>query len=161
MAVSSAQVTQEDDIMTMIGFNFTKINVSKHGPAKGNISINRKCNPTKVEEVGIGSGQKALKYTFQFAAEYKPKVAEMLFEGTLTELTKPEDADEALKLWKEKNQLPPKTLERVMNAILNRCHIEALIMAKEMNIPPPFNLPKIKVNKKEEAKPKKKAAKKA
>jgi hypothetical protein len=136
--------------MTIIGFNFTKISCVKHNAAKGKITVNRKANPTNVEEVSIGSGQKALKYAFEFGVDYQPKIAEMDMAGDITQLVSPEQSEDILKMWKEQKQLPPKTLEDVMNAILDRCHVQALMMSRELNVPPPFNLPRVKVQEKTE-----------
>lgn len=131
--------------MTIIGFQFSKISCEKHSAPKGKITVNRNAKPTGVEEVKLGTGQRALRYTFTFDVEYKPKIAEMSFAGNLTELVDDEKADQVLKAWDEKKALPPKTLENVMNGILNRCHVQALVLSKEFNIPPPFNMPKVRV----------------
>lgn len=131
--------------MTIIGFNFTKMHVEKHQAAKGKITVNRKANPVNVEEVKIGGAQKALRYDFEFSCEYEPKIAEMHFTGNVTELVTDKDSEDILGTWKKSKSLPPKTLEKVMNAILNRCHIQALVLSKEMNVPAPFNLPRVKV----------------
>lgn len=131
--------------MTIIGFNFTKLSAEKENPVQGKISINRSCNPTGVKEVDLGSGQKGLRYTFDFSCEYNPDIATLAFSGNLTEMISDDETEKILAQWGKDKTMPVDSLERVMNAILNRCHIEALIIAKELNIPPPFNLPKVRI----------------
>ncbi len=131
--------------MTVIGFNFNKISASREKAPKGKISVNRTCKPTSVSEVTIGGGQKALRYEFIFSVEYKPEVASMEFTGHLVELVKEEEHKKILDSWEENEQLPPASLERVMNELLDRCHVEALIMSKELSIPAPIKLPSVKV----------------
>ncbi len=131
--------------MTIIGFQFNKLSAERKNPIRGKININRTCNPTKVEEVDLGSDQKGVRYTFEFSCLYEPDIASMEFSGNITEMRSEEESKKVLEQWGKDKTLPLDTLERVMNAILNRCHIEALIIAKELNMPPPFNLPKVRV----------------
>lgn len=132
--------------MTVIGFNFSKISAVRNKAPKGKININRSCKPTSVEETTIGGGQKALRYTFTFSVEYKPEIGSMEFEGTLVEIVNKEEHQAVLDAWSENEQLPPKSLERVMNNLLDRCHVEAILMSKELGIPPPVKLPSVKVS---------------
>ena len=135
--------------MTVIGFNFSKISAVRNKAPKGKISINRSCKPTSVEETTIGGGQKALRYTFTFSVEYQPDIGSMEFEGTMVEIV-PEDEHKAvIDGWSENEQLPPKSLERVMNQLLDRCHVEAILMSKELGIPPPIKLPSVSVKEKD------------
>ena len=131
--------------MTVIGFNFSKISASRKNPPRGKININRTCKPTKVEEATIAGGQKALRYSFVFSVEYQPDVALLEFEGALVELVSEEEHKAVLSMWEDSEQLPPKSLERVMNELLDRCHVEAILMSKELGIPPPIKMPSVKV----------------
>jgi hypothetical protein len=136
--------------MTVIGFNFSSITAKRNKPAKGQVKINRKCTPTSVEEVSMGGGQKALRYNFEFSVTYEPGIAEIAFEGKLVELVKEEEHKNVLETWEKNQKIPPQSFERVMNELLDRCHTEALFMAKELSIPAPFKLPGVKVKKKDE-----------
>ncbi len=131
--------------MTVIGFNFTKIHAQKHNALKGQITINRTCKPTSVEEIDISAGQKGLRYEFIFGVEYEPKIAELQLEGSIIELVSDEERTTVMSAWTEKKQIPAKSIERVLNNILDRCHVEAIIISKELNIPPPIKLPSVTV----------------
>lgn len=131
--------------MTVIGFNFSKISASRNKAPKGNISVNRSCKPTSVIQTTIAGNQQALKYTFEFSVKYKPDIGSINFEGTMVELVPADEQKKVLDSWEENNQLPPTSLERVMNELLNRCHVEAILMSKELNIPAPIKLPSVKV----------------
>ena len=131
--------------MTVIGFNFSKISAVRNKAPKGKINVNRSCKPTSVEEATIGGGQKALRYAFTFSVDYQPDVGSMEFEGTMVELVDEEEHKKVLASWDDNEQLPPKSLERVMNQLLDRCHVEAILMSKELGIPPPIKLPSVQV----------------
>lgn len=135
--------------MTVIGFNFSSISAKRNNMPKGQVKINRRCTPTHVEEVSLGGGQKALRFDFEFSVSYGPDIADIKFEGKLVELVNKEEHENVLKTYEEEEKFPPKTFERVMNEVLDRCHTEALLMAKELGIPPPFKLPSVRVEQKD------------
>ena len=104
----------------------------------------------------MGSGQKALKYDFTFSVSYDPEVAEIEFEGNIAEIIPQEQHKEIIELFEKEKKFPPKAFERVLNQLLDRCHVQALIMAKELGIPAPFKLPGVKVEEKKQQEQKEK-----
>ncbi len=135
--------------MTFVGFQFTKIAAEKLGPGQGKVSINRRCQPTKVEELTVGD-HKALRYSFEYEASYEPKIASISLSGYIVEITGDDEVKEVIDHWNKAKILPPKVLERVLNAVLSKSQIQALMLSKELNIPPPMRLPRVSVRTKEE-----------
>jgi len=131
--------------MVVIGFNFTKILVERKGPVKGKVNINNNVGITNVEEtpLDINSAKKALKLEFQFNSTYEPNVGNIEMTGEVIYLLDKEKADEAVKGWKKNKKLDKEMMTQALNNILAKCNIEALILSKDMNLPPPIPLPKI------------------
>jgi hypothetical protein len=135
--------------MTIVGLQINKINVEKLAPAKGKVSVNNNVAVKDVEKTDLTFGaskQDALKFTFEFKASYEPKIATMVFEGTVTHFDKPEQIETLYKGWKKDKKVPPEVMTPILNSILTRCNVEALLLAREVSLPPPIPLPRVKVN---------------
>lgn len=134
--------------MPVVGLNFNKIVVEKLAPVKGKVTVNNNISVKDVEkaDVSLGSAkQAALKFHFEFVANYEPKIATLNLDGTLTFFEKPEKVDEAVKQWKKEKKVPKEIMSSVINTILSRSNIEAMVLSREVNLPPPIPLPKVQV----------------
>jgi len=132
--------------MAIVGFDFTKINVEKKAAAKGNIKINNNVSIKEVKEEELTLGtikQKALKFEFVFNTKYEPNLATIAFEGFILYLTKPEQIQGIINEWKKNKKLPKDITTPVLNAVLTRCNIQALILSKDLSLPSPIPLPKV------------------
>jgi hypothetical protein len=137
--------------MTIVGFNFNKINVERTASKTGNLTISNNFGITGVSESPLalgGKAAKAIKFEFNFQSKYEPDVANITLVGDLLFMFPTELADKVLKDWKDSKKLNDQVAESVMNSILNRCNIEALFLSREMNLPSPIPLPKVNVTKK-------------
>ncbi|MEM4239595.1 MAG: hypothetical protein QXM31_00480 [Candidatus Woesearchaeota archaeon] len=134
--------------MTVVGLQINKIVVEKHAPAKGKISVNNNVAVKDVEKTELvfgNSKQDAIKFTFEFKASYEPKIATMTFEGNLTYFDTPQAIDEIIKGWKKDKKVTPEIMSGVLNQILTKCNVEALLLSREVNLPPPIPMPRVKV----------------
>lgn len=129
--------------MPIVSFNFDKIHVEKKNPPKGKIDITNNVGIKSVEEKDIGK-QKGLLFKFEFFSKYEPKVAEIKLEGTLIFMGKPEQIKDVAKSWKKDKKIPKEILVPVMNTMLSRCHIEAIILSQQTGLPSPLPMPKVK-----------------
>jgi hypothetical protein len=131
--------------MTVIGFSFTKMLVEKHSPVKGKISINNNVGITAVDEtkIDINTDKKSIKLTFEFTSSYDPNVAKILLQGEVIYLMPKAKAEETVKNWKKNKKLDKEVMSQVLNNVLAKCNVEALILSKDMNLPPPMPLPKV------------------
>jgi hypothetical protein len=136
--------------MTIIATNFTKISVEKKGAVKGKVSIANNVSIKNAEktEIAIGSSkQEALKFTFEFVAKYEPNVGQTTLNGELIFLEKPDKIKEIADEWKKNKKVQKEVMAPVLNNILTKCNIEALILSREINLPPPVQLPRVNVKK--------------
>ena len=134
--------------MPVVGLAFDKIVIEKFNPVKGKVQVNNNVALKDVEktDLSIGSNkQGALKFHFEFTANYEPKIANMTMKGFLTFFDKPEKVKEIVDSWKKDKKLPKDIMSSVLNTVLSRCNVEALIFSREVNLPPPIPLPKVTV----------------
>ncbi len=134
----------------MFGFNFTKISGEKKGAIKGKVNIANSVKITDLEQIEVAFGktrQKALKFVFEYKSSYDPGVGQIVLEGELLDI----DDDSVIKLvteeWKKNKRIPEDMMAKVLNAVLERCNVQALIISRDLNLPPSVPLPKVKVKK--------------
>ena len=135
--------------MTVISFNFTKISAERIKGIKGklNISNNVSINDVKSFDLELGKNkEKALRFSFKFESKYDPKIGNIELLGEIVYMGKETDIKEAEKQWKKEKKIPKEIVEEIMSNVLSKCNIEALIMSREIGLPPPIPLPKVKSN---------------
>ncbi len=134
--------------MTVIGVGFNKIFMEKTAPIKGKISIKNHASIKNVEKMELSLGktkQDALKFIFEFKAIYEPKIGHITLEGEVLWLDKKEAIEDVLKQWKKNKKIPEEVMSPVLNQVLSRSNVEALILSRELNLPPPVPLPKVQL----------------
>ncbi len=132
--------------MTIIGFNFTKINAERTKQAQGKINIDNNISIKEVEKVDLSLGsnkQYGIKFTFAFTTHYEPKVAEMNLEGEIYYTDTDKKINEVIDSWKKKKKVEEEFMGEILNTILNKCNIQALILSQEIGVPAPIPLPKL------------------
>ena len=139
--------------MTIVGFNYSKIDVSKNLNVKNTkISINNNVAIKDVVEKSLPFGKvkdNAMKFTFEFTTTYDPGLGKILLGGDILYLGEPDKLKTIQDEWKKAKKLPKDVMTEVLNSILSKCNIQALILSQEVNLPAPIPLPKVRV---EEAK---------
>lgn len=132
--------------MPIIGFNFTKINVERKEGAAGKVSIKNNVTVKGVEETNLALGkekQNALKILFEFTSKYEPKIGNILIEGDLMFMGETKKVKEIMDNWSKNKKIPKDVMGNILNTILTRCNIQALILSQDVNLPPPIPLPKV------------------
>ena len=133
----------------IVGFGFTKLSAEKGEPAKGKIDINNNVSIKDVQEDNFSLGkdkqQNVLRFIFEFTSKYEPKIGSILFEGDLLYMEEPKRAKEIIGDWKKNKKLPKEMMAGLLNTILTKCNVQALILSQQVNLPPPIPLPKVQV----------------
>jgi hypothetical protein len=132
--------------MAILNFGFTKIDVEKKEKVSKQISIKSGLNITAVgqSEMVSGTKQQAFNIKFSFDVQYEPNVGHIKLQGDIMYLADESLSKEIVDSWKEKKSLPKPVALVVFNRILHNCNVEALILSREINLPAPIQLPKIK-----------------
>ena len=137
--------------MTIVGFNFTKIDAEKKEVVKGKININNNVSINEVKEKDFSLGnqkQKVLNFTFEFISKYNPDIGSIRLIGEVLFMDDSKNVKEILDGWKKDKRLPKEIMTNVLNTILGKCNVEALILSERINLPPPIPLPKVQVGQK-------------
>ena len=133
----------------IIGFGFTKLSAEKNTQAKGNIDINNNVSIKDVQEDNFSMGkekQNVLKFTFDFTSKYEPNVGSVVLEGELLYVEEPKKAKEILNSWKKDKKIDKELMATLLNTLLIKCNVQALILSQQINLPPPIPLPKVQIN---------------
>lgn len=132
--------------MTIVGFNFTRMLIEKNEVIKGKIHINNNITIKNVEETDLSQGknkQKGIKFTYLFTSKYEPKIGFIEIAGEVYYMVDDKKRKEILSSWKKDNKLPKETMTSILNTVLAKCNIQAIILSKDLNLPPPIPLPKV------------------
>lgn len=134
--------------MPIIGLNFDAVHAEKKKELRPPLKIN-----TDVEIVGVSKeesffankDESVLRFNFVFSLIYDPKdVAELSLKGHIHFVGKAKDNDKVLSTWKKDKKFPPELARQLVNIILMKANIKALIVGQEVGLPPHINIPLIK-----------------
>ena len=131
--------------MAIVGFSMQKINVERINSPKGKINIKNNVSIKKVEKsrFNFGGKREALAYTFEFTVEYEPNVGTITISGEVINLADEKATKDVLARWKKDKKVDPVELVPVLNAVLQRCNVQALVLARDINLPAPIPLPTV------------------
>jgi hypothetical protein len=132
--------------MTIVGFNFTKMVAEKLKPVKGKINIKNNVSIKNITEskLAIDAKKKALRFEFVYTSTYEPGIGSIEIGGGTMYLADEKVAKAALEQWKKSKSAPPDIMRELMNNILTKCNIQAIVLSKDINLPAPIPLPKMK-----------------
>ena len=132
--------------MTVVGFNFTKILAEKKEYTKGKVDISNNVAIKNVESANLALGsskQSGLRLDYVFKTAYEPNLGVIEMEGNVIYMVDDKKTKEILDTWKKDKRVPQDVMTNVLNTVLQRCNIQALVMSKELNLPPPIPLPRV------------------
>lgn len=132
--------------MTIVGFSFSKILVEKKKHIRGKLEIANNVVIKDVKDIPLTIGnikQPGLRFTFEFSSKYKPGIGSIVLEGYVLYMGEKEENEKILKGWKKNKRVPAEVVTQVINAVLTRCNVAAILLSREMALPPPVKLPSI------------------
>jgi len=129
--------------MTIVGFNFEKIQAERLSNLQGNINIRNNLNIVNVaqEDIPIQKSEEVLKFTFEYVVEYMSNVGNIKIAGHILFMDDPKKTKEIIKYWKKEKKVTDEVMQQIINTILFRCNIKALSLSQEVNLPPHIPLP--------------------
>lgn len=130
--------------MPIVSFSFDKIFVEKKRPIGAPLKIDTGVKIVNIQEEDasiVGKKEKVLKFMFEFDVLYQEDQAQIHLEGNLLYHEEQEKLEEVMKKWKKTKKLAPGVTQLVLNNVLFRCNIKALLLGQEMALPPHIQLP--------------------
>lgn len=121
-------------------FELTSIDArrfTKHGEKHKNIRIDHNSSVTLVTELN----DKEAKVDFRFTANYAGLgmiriEGSLIYEGDALSLTKQ---------WSTNNNMPDNVAGEIHTTIMNNCIPEAMLLARDIRLPPPIPMPKVNI----------------
>ncbi len=110
---------------------------SKSGERHLNIRIDHNSSVTLVTEIN----DKEANIDFRFTANYSG-LGIIRIEGTLVYEG---DAAALARQWIKKSNMPNEVASEIQTTIMNNCIPEAMILARDIRLPPPIPLPKVNI----------------
>ncbi|MFH0978075.1 MAG: hypothetical protein V1837_02110 [Candidatus Woesearchaeota archaeon] len=132
--------------MAVVNFNFTRILAERTSQLEGKINIRNNVSIKDVtrSELDFGSTkQPVLKFIFEFTSDYDPKVGHITLNGEVVYMENEKKVQDILKEWKKDKRISKDIMANIINNVLAKCNIQALIISKDVNLPPPIPLPKL------------------
>ena len=132
--------------MTIIGFNFTKIDVLRKGRLEGQINISNNVGIKDVRESKVELGkasQSGIRFTFEFSSSYEPDVGHINIEGEVIYVGSDKKVKDIASMWKKSKKVPQDVMTEVLANVLTKSNVEALILSRDVNLPPPIPMPKV------------------
>jgi len=134
--------------MPIASIHFTKISAERKAELKGKINISNNVVLTDIKKQDFKlPNQESIKIMFDFNSKYDPSIGMILISGEVLIIDQPKVITEILDQWKKEKKLPDAILAAVMNNLLTKCNVEAILIGREVNLPPTLNMPKVKINK--------------
>ena len=132
--------------MALIGFHFKKMVAEKKKALTGKVNVNSNISVVNAKEAKVSMGkskQAGIEFTFSFVVKYTPDIALIDLEGAVVYLGTEEKVKETLKEWENGKKIPHDVIEEVYNYLLVRCNVQALILGRDMQLPPHVQMPKV------------------
>ncbi len=130
-----------------IELRYRNLEVKRFGESSGSVNINNNSTLTSVERV-----EGKVSVNFVFSTNYDPGIGVIRIEGNLSFSDTEENMKRALEEWKKSGgkNLPVDLAEKVHNTILSNCVVQATLLSKEVQLPPPIPMPNVSIGKKED-----------
>jgi len=103
------------------------------------IRIDHNSNITQVHDERKGEAIIEFQYTSSYGAVGMIKIeGSLIYEG--------EDSRKIATEWRNSHKMPNQLASRLHTAIMHTCVPEAVVIAKDLGLPPPIPLPQVKVD---------------
>ena len=133
--------------MTIVGFAYTKISIErKQGTVQSRVNINNNVSIKAIEKTELPFGpdkHNGLKFSFEFTSKYDPDIGEINLRGDVLYIDEEKNIKTMLNEWKKEKKVSKELMTNIVNTILAKCNIQALILSQELNLPAPIPLPRV------------------
>jgi hypothetical protein len=133
--------------MAVAGVVLKKIAMEKTGALKGKLSITNNALIKNVEKAELSLGnmkRPAARFSFEYITNYEPKVASFTFAGQVVWTDEEKAIEDILKGWEKDRKVPTAVAAAVLNTVFNKCGVAAILLSRELNLPSPIQLPRVK-----------------
>jgi hypothetical protein len=129
--------------MSIIAVNFTKVSAERRAARATGYKVRNETNIIDVKPVTLGK-QQTIVFVWKNTITYEPGVGSIEMQGDVIMLATEQEAKEAAELFTKSKRVPPKFSEAVYNTVLAKVTVQSLIMSRDIGLPPPVALPKVR-----------------
>jgi len=106
-----------------------------------NLRVDHNSTVSLISEIG----EKQASVDFRFTANYRASEAVIGLIQIEGNLVWEGDARGLVKGWSSSGQMPPEVAQEIHTVIMTNCIPEAVILARELRLPPPIPIPQVNV----------------
>lgn len=113
---------------------------TRRGEKQANIRIDNNSTVTLISQTGEEEADVEFRYTASYGSVGVIKIeGRLVFHGDAAELTQK---------WSSSGNMPDKVASEIHTAIMGTCVPEAVMVSRDLHLPPPIPLPQINIQKK-------------
>ena len=127
--------------MAIVGFNYLSMAAWRAEEQAQKIKISSNITVKSVEKKDLSLGesrQSALRFLFEYCASYEPKVGAITLAGEVIYLDSAAKTKEVLDSWTKKKMVTEGVMTSILNTILEKCNLQAILLSSTVNLPPPI-----------------------
>ncbi len=127
--------------MAIVGFNYLSIAATRGDERTAKIKISSNVSIKSIEKKDFSLGdskQSALRFLFDFVAKYEPNVGSINLAGEVIYLDNAGKNKEILDSWTKNKIVPEPVMKSILNTILEKCNLQAIVLSNSVNLPPPI-----------------------
>jgi len=110
---------------------------TKPGEKHGNIRIDHNSSVTLISPINDEDARVDFRFTASYAGVGVIKIeGSLVFSG---------NAHELASQWQSNNQMPPDVANQIHTAVMGNCIPEAVMLARDLRLPPPIPMPKVNI----------------
>jgi hypothetical protein len=131
--------------MNILNSSFNTLNAERKSSPRGKITVanNIKIDSMENANIGVDKTNMTLKIGFSFTSQYNPDFATLTMKGIVIGLEEKKKAEDLISEWNKTKKLNKEFSLPVLNTLMTKCSIQAIIMARDLGLPSPVSLPKI------------------
>ena len=136
--------------MPVVGFSFSKFSAERNRSVEGKLRINYNLSIKNIEKKDLPMGavkHAGLRFTMELNVSYADDkgddVGTILTQGEVFLLEEEGAQKEILDNWKKGKKIDKDVMKQVFSASQNRSSVQAIIMSRDIGLPPPIQLPNI------------------
>lgn len=132
--------------MNTLNITFNSINASRNDRATGKVNVTSNIGIDNIVDASIGVDKvnKTMRVSFTFTTKYSGDLAEIVLKGNMIVLEESKKAKKIIDEWKKSKKLDKEFATTILNILMTKGSMEAVILAKELNLPSPIQLPRVR-----------------
>jgi len=123
-----------------IGIRYKSVEARKYSNAPSQVNIG---NNSTIQSLSKFNGK--LSIGFVFTSNYEPNVGVIRIEGELMYSDEKDEIERISHEWEQsgRKKIPDDKAQVIHNTILSNCIVEAAILSRDIQLPPPFPTPQV------------------